>query len=200
VVELNVADLAVHAEGDEDPKYPYHSFGAKEYVSKIRLGVNSYKGELHYTAEFVPAVHLKGVSFGHPKNQVQQALDRDDGGEINDRASAWNEDYQKIPAGVTVTLPKEEKGEGDVSIKVPPAPETHGTANGGGRAGSPPAPKTEEDDGVEISKEELLRSRKYPLVHLTCLLARANNSEQHPASSFSISFLADSRRRHAWKS
>lgn len=156
-----MADLAVPAEEGDDPKYPYRSLGVKEHVEKIRLAVNSYKGELHYTAEFIPAVHLKGVSFGNPKNQVQEALDANREGDANNNGFivGTEEDDQKVLQGVTVTLPRGKKDNGGV-----PA-ETSGTppaANGNGRAGSPANTKTEDDDGVEISKEELLKSRTYP--------------------------------------
>ena len=155
MVGLDVADLAVPAGEADDPKYPYRSLGVKEYVSKIRLAVNSYKGDLHYTAEFIPAVHLKGVSFGKPKNQVQEALDASCEGEVNN--SAELEDHQKVPQGVTVTLPKNRKDNATGTSGTPT------TANGSRRADSPSSAKTGDEGGVEISKEELLKSRTYPL-------------------------------------
>lgn len=154
-MELNVADLAVAAEEGDDPKYAYRTLGVKDYVSKIRLGVNSYKGELHYTAEFIPAVHLKGVSFGKPKNQVQEALDANREGEVNDNDN--DEDDHKVPQGVTFALPQSRKDNGDVAAQTPGTPPT---ANGSGRAGTPTSTKTDEG-GVEISKEELLKARTY---------------------------------------
>jgi hypothetical protein len=167
VVGLDVVDLAVPAEEADDPKYPYRSLGIKDYASKIRLGVNSYKGELHYSAEFIPAVHLKGVSFGKPKNQVQEALDASCEGEVNNGAFALGseDDYQKVPDGVTVTLPSARKSNGDVSAGTSGTPPT---ANGSGRAGSPASAKTGDESGMEIPKEELLKSRTYPLSHLPC--------------------------------
>jgi len=158
VVSLDVADLAASAEAD-DRKYPYRSLGVKDYVSKFRQAINSYKGELHYTAEFIPAVHLKGVSFGKPKNQVQEALDANLEGEVNDSAFS-EEDHQKVPDGVTVTLPNIKKNNGAIPAG---APSTAPTANGSGRASSPASAKTGDEDGVEISKEDLLKSRAYPL-------------------------------------
>ncbi len=161
MVSLDVADLAVPAGEADDSKYPYRSLGVKEFVSKIRLGVNSYKGDLHYTAEFIPAVHLKGVSFGKPKNQVQEALDASCEGEVNDSALALgSEDHQKVPQGVTVTLPKNRKNNGDVPTGTSGTPTA---ANGTRRADSPTSAKTGDEGGVEISKEELLKSRTYPL-------------------------------------
>lgn len=137
----------------------------KEYVEKIRLAVNSYKGELHYTAEFIPAVNLKGVSFGKPKNQVQEALDANREGEANNDSGfilGTEEDYQKVPEGVTVTLPKKGNGSGPASPGTPGTPGTPLAANGNGPAGSPTNMNVEDDDQVEISKEELLKSRTYP--------------------------------------
>jgi hypothetical protein len=196
VVGLDVADLAVPAGETDDPKYPYHSLGLKEYASKIRLAVNSYKGELHYTAEFIPAVHLKGVSFGKPKNQVQEALDAGREGEVNDNAIV-EEDHQKVPYGVTVTLPKNKKNNGDVPTGTSGTPTT---ANGSRRADSPASAKTEDEGGVEISKEELLKSRTYTFSTFLASSGSSIRPEQHPASSFSISFLVVSRGGPAWKS
>lgn len=160
MVELDVADLAVPAGEGEDPKYPYRSLGVKEYASKIRLAVNSYKGDLHYTAEFIPAVHLKGVSFGNPKNQVQEALDASCEGEVNGGVFTLgsDEDNQKVPPGVTITLPKNRKNNVDSPTGMSGTPTS---PNGNQRAGSPASAKTEEEGGVEISKEELLKSRTY---------------------------------------
>lgn len=158
MVSLDVADLAVPAGETDDPKFPYRSLGVKEYVSKIRLAVNSYKGELHYTAEFVPAVHLKGVSFGKPKNQVQEALDADREGEVNN--NVCSEDHQKVPHGVTITLPKDRKDNGGIPTGRSGTPTT---ASESRRADSPASAKTEDEGGVEISKEELLKSRTYSL-------------------------------------
>lgn len=193
-MELDVADLAVPAEEGDDPKYRYRSLGVKEYVSKIRLAINSYKGDLHYTAEFIPAVHLKGVSFGKPKNQVQEALDANLEGEVNDHAQ---EDYQKVPEGVTVTLPRDKKGNGSVPVETAG---TASTANGNGNAGSPTDPKTGNEDGVEISKEELLKSRTYPWSTLPVCSSSRAPPRQHLVSSFLILSLVGSRRRPVWRS
>ena len=160
MVELDVADLAVRAGQGEDPKYPYRSLGVKEYVSKIRLAVDHYKGDLHYTAEFIPAVHLKGVSFGNPKNQVQEALDASSEGEVNGGVFTLgsHEDNQKVPPGVTITLPKHKQDQVDSPIGTSGTPTS---PNGNKRASSPASAKTEEEGGVELSKEELLKSRTY---------------------------------------
>ncbi|EEB96485.1 hypothetical protein MPER_04373, partial [Moniliophthora perniciosa FA553] len=61
-VELKVSDLAV--EDKENASYPYKSTGVRNTQDPIRLDRgNVFKGQLHYTAEFVPALNLRGVKF-----------------------------------------------------------------------------------------------------------------------------------------
>ncbi|KAI3622799.1 transmembrane protein [Moniliophthora roreri] len=61
-VELNVSDLAV--EDKENASYPYKSTGVRNAQDPIRMDKgNVFKGQLHYTAEFVPALNLRGVKF-----------------------------------------------------------------------------------------------------------------------------------------
>ena len=102
---------------------------------------------------------------------MQEALDasHEDEANKNGFVLGTDEDYQKVPQGVTVTLPHDKKINGGVSAETPGTPPA---ANGNGRAGSPTNTKTEDDNGVEISKEELLKSRTYPW---STILASANS-------------------------
>ncbi|KAG5648236.1 hypothetical protein DXG03_006194 [Asterophora parasitica] len=60
-VELDLASLAKES---TDRRYPFESLGRKDITAPIRLdNGNAYKGHLHYKAEFIPALSLRGISF-----------------------------------------------------------------------------------------------------------------------------------------
>jgi hypothetical protein len=128
---------------------------------------------------------------------VQQALNASREGEVNDKTSvSTSEDYQKVPQGVTVTLPRDKKNKGDASGRGTSPTNTISNGNEGTTS-----PKTEDDGGVEISKEELLKSCTYSWSTLLGgKLELTTLSEQRRASSFSILFLVVLRRGHALKS
>ncbi|CAE6474512.1 unnamed protein product, partial [Rhizoctonia solani] len=70
-VELSVAGLARQT---EDERVPYEGTGKRDVADPIRLGKGQTKGELHYTAEFIPALALQGVSFRSVDN-IQRTID-----------------------------------------------------------------------------------------------------------------------------
>ncbi|CAE6457960.1 unnamed protein product [Rhizoctonia solani] len=70
-VELSVAELARQT---EDERVPYEGTGKRDVADPIRLGKGQTKGELHYTAEFIPALALQGVSFRSVDN-IQRTID-----------------------------------------------------------------------------------------------------------------------------
>ena len=91
---------------------------------------------------------------------MQEALDASSEGEVNGGVFTLgsDEDNQKVPPGVTITLPKNKKNNGDSPTGASGTPTS---PNEGKRAGTPTSAKTEEEGGVEISKEDLLKSRAY---------------------------------------
>ena len=183
-VELKVADLAQES---EDPRFHYSSLGKKEVVDPIRLDRgNSYKGQLHYVAEFVPAIALKGVRFDTPPNELQTAIEsgggEEDGEVMSDAASSISsssEEAQAVPNGVTARAPMGDRShtKGAASTDTTGTKETtkstepqspvvssssvkgvsENGANGNGNVNG--APKEPEDKGVEMSREELLQQR-----------------------------------------
>lgn len=103
VTELHVSDLAVAA---EDTLYPYESTGTKEYAEQLRLNKGGqFKGTLHYHAQFIPAMKLKGVKFDasetlKPGDQASSASSSDvEEGEVSDRGETDDEHF--VPVELT---------------------------------------------------------------------------------------------------
>src|SRR5438309_1345324 len=91
--ELAISDLATLSPV-EDLKYPYKSNGVKSFTSPLRQeqGGNVYKGTLHYTAEFVPALALRNVKFEtSPETEVEK-LKRSGGGKRRNNGEDNDED------------------------------------------------------------------------------------------------------------
>jgi hypothetical protein len=167
-----VNELAKESEGDV--KYPFESLGKKEAIDPICLDHAQYKGNLHYVAEFVPAVALRGVEFESGPNALQQAADG--GGsdaETVDTASASSVEGT-IPRGITTSSPlgAEEEMDEDKKTHVKGAKSTDTTATvdttatNGTREASPTAETKmeKEEAGVAMTNEELLKQRMYRLI------------------------------------
>ncbi|KAF7437156.1 hypothetical protein PC9H_003992 [Pleurotus ostreatus] len=162
--ELKVADLA---KASEDPRYPYESVGVVERQDPLHLDKNIFKGHLHYVAQFVPALALKGVKFDtktDERSRVTQATDDDeDGGSIDDGSSvsSSDEEMQAVPEGITIkkeTLSRHKQKKSVDSVG------TTGTTGTGGTANTDTAVTTPEvqdpsTDVVELSKEDLLKEQ-----------------------------------------
>lgn len=162
--ELKVADLA---KASEDPRYPYESVGVVERQDPLHLDKNIFKGHLHYVAQFVPALALKGVKFDtktDERSRVTQATDDDeDGGSIDDGSSvsSSDEEMQAVPEGITIkkeTLSRHKQKKSVDSVATSGTTGTGGTANTDTAVTTPEAqdPST---DVVELSKEDLLKER-----------------------------------------
>lgn len=156
-VELLVSDIA--CESPADPQYRYESTGAKEVAEPIQTDSNSYKGQLHYRAEFVSALNVKHVCFDADENEIQKAahkVQRDDANGISTHSSSSDEEERYV----TVDHPMTE-----AEMHSPP----HQTdssesvrANGNGAANtdeeaSSPTEKDSANEGIELSKEELFK-------------------------------------------
>ncbi|TFK57601.1 tricalbin [Heliocybe sulcata] len=111
-VELRVSDLA--EESTEDPQYRHKSTGKKEVQDPIKLDRgNSYKGRLHYTAEFIPTMALRWNGFSTGPNELQRAAQNaggdEDGGVVTDddgsSMSSSDVEVQDVPEGITATSP-----------------------------------------------------------------------------------------------
>ncbi|KAG8844129.1 hypothetical protein FRB91_002847 [Serendipita sp. 411] len=142
-VELDVAKLAevVPPEDPVSEKYPYQSLGVKDMKEPIKVD-NGTKGELYFSAEFVPALHLAGVSFGGQKNAIEAAVgtDHDDEGD------------QDVPKDLTYETGKKINGAAGAAAGVDgAAPEAPKEANGNGHA-------KVGDDGFKMTKDQILAS------------------------------------------
>ena len=183
-VELKVADLAQES---DDPRFHYSSLGKKEVVDPIRLDRgNSYKGQLHYVAEFVPAIALKGVKFDTSPNELQTAIEggggggEEDGEVVSDAASSISsssEEAQAVPNGVTARAPigdrshtkgasstdttgtKETTKSTEPQSPIVSSSSVKSVSEKGANGNGNGVPKEPEDKGVEMSREELLRQR-----------------------------------------
>ncbi|KAG9104760.1 hypothetical protein FRC06_011242 [Ceratobasidium sp. 370] len=106
-VELPVAKLA---ESREDERMPFAGTGKRDFEDPIRLDKGLVKGELHYTAEFIPAIALRGVSF-ESVDDIQRAIERAKGGHQDEddvasgdesSVSSSDEELQRVPTEITV--------------------------------------------------------------------------------------------------
>lgn len=143
------------------------STGKKAAADPLKLDKGSYKGQLHYVAEFIPALAVRGIGFETGGNQLQQAAENaageSDGDDVKDgnSMSSSDEEAQAIPQGVTVSKPMGDsptvaKGPSHTrGAKSTDTTKTNGTVS--------TTAKSEEnrpvERGVELSKEQLLTYR-----------------------------------------
>ncbi|PCH33337.1 tricalbin [Wolfiporia cocos MD-104 SS10] len=161
-VELKVSDLAQPAAGGE---FLHVSTGKKIAEEPIRLEKGTFKGKLHFEAEFVPAVPVKGVGFDSGPNAIERAAEHEgDGALVDDHSSDSlhrERSAHHVPQDITTSTPFNE------DEKIEPA------VNGDGRPPSPkpydvedakPDESRPEEVGREMSKEELLQHQSGVIV------------------------------------
>jgi len=168
--ELVVSELASPASAPEDTRYPFKSTGINTFASPLRQeGGNGHKGNLHFSAEFIPAVVLKNLKFESRDTEVNKLSKRgeqdEDGGIVTDESSSDDEDG--VPAGVTIkserkrTLSLSQNGSKE-SVVTGHTTDSKGT-DGSGKVAKPEngvGSNPEEAKGVEMSTEELLAQRE----------------------------------------
>ncbi|CAE7115005.1 unnamed protein product [Rhizoctonia solani] len=173
-VELPIAGLARQT---EDERVPYEGTGKRDVADPIRLGKGQVKGELHYSAEFVPALALQGVNFAGV-DDIQRAIDRakgahedEDGFASADESSvsSSDEEIQRVPVEITVNS----KGHRISSHKRVKSADTVRTAHTGQTAATDTEesepddetpPEEHKTEGVKMSTEELLSQQSGILV------------------------------------
>ncbi|KAJ7071483.1 C2 domain-containing protein [Mycena amicta] len=137
-VELRVSELAKES---SDRQYPFESTGKKTATDPFRLDKgNAYKGQLHYTAEFIPTLALEGVKFDGSGNELQRAAAQEDpeGKEVRSSSSSSSvSGDEEIPSTPTIVEPS--------SPIVSKNPES-----------AVPAEQPEEPTGIKLSIDELL--------------------------------------------
>lgn len=168
--ELKVSDLARQIPAPEaGAQFLFESTGKREAEEPLKLERGAFKGRLHYVAEFVPAYAVRGIGFDAGPSEIEQAAQHaegavgsdDDGETVHDTDS---EDDAAVPEGITVASPVSEHEQ-------PEAEQTHRRATSTDTAVSATSVRTSgttaveekrpEEQGVEMSKEELLKHREY---------------------------------------
>ncbi|THH27082.1 hypothetical protein EUX98_g7106 [Antrodiella citrinella] len=103
-VDLKVSDLAAPAE-EEGSDYHFKSLGKKQHQEPIKLDKGGFKGQLFFEAEFIPARRVKGLKFDTGPTQLQRmaqnGYDTDGGGGTVDSDDGESEDdRQNVPRNV----------------------------------------------------------------------------------------------------
>lgn len=170
----------------------YESTGVKEAEDPIKIGNNSFKGRLIYSAQFVPAYALRGIRFDSGPNQIEQAAERSKAGtpDSNAGGSVRDDDESEIDVEiaqgrVTVSAPVDDErpvnGTGEAngngngngaalghnktdSVVTTSSARTSGSTAVEEKRQEPEEP--EEPQGIEMSREELLKHRAYFLSRL----------------------------------
>lgn len=196
--ELRVSDLARPATS-EDGKFLYESTGERDVEEPLKTGNGAFKGRLHYIASFVPAYAVRGIHFNSGPSELEQAADRtaaspdgSEGGTVDDGNESEEED-NVVPEGVTVKHPVDENQvEGAEAQKTHRPTKSTDTTATTFTTGTTTEDEKQEEQGIEMSKEELLSHRTSSMV-----LVRAGTHRvvQRPVSSFSTSCPAVCTRR-----
>ncbi|TFK41292.1 C2 domain-containing protein [Crucibulum laeve] len=164
-VELHLADLAQES---DDPRYPYKSTGRKTAADPLRLDkANAYKGHMHYTAEFIPALALKGVKFDSQPSQAQKMVGAagnqdEEGGVVSDDGSSMSssdEEAQAIPHGVTIKSHKKARSKSTDTTRTVESTHTAATSDSKGtseKARTAATSSSKEEEGVDMGIDELL--------------------------------------------
>ncbi|KAG6910551.1 hypothetical protein DXG01_009501 [Tephrocybe rancida] len=149
-VDLHINNLARES---KDYRFPYESTGQKVVSDPIRLHGNTYKGVLHYTALFIPALALNDLAFSTGSSKKAELED--------DNVSVSSSDHG-APVALTIKSANISSNSGKKSPPVspttasPPAstsPRTHSPILDGA---AQEAPAEELPKGVDMSVEELL--------------------------------------------
>ncbi|EJD55637.1 tricalbin [Auricularia subglabra TFB-10046 SS5] len=142
IVELRVSDLAKES---DDYKYPYATTGKKEEAAPIKID-GAFKGQLHFAAEFVPAMRLRGVKFQSHGTEIENAVNR--AGQEGSDTDSLQQARSRTPPEITAT-----RSVGEDDPNTAPASPTSAT--------SPSSPTKDsqkpavDEDGVELSADEL---------------------------------------------
>lgn len=166
----------------DDIKYPFQSFGKLNKQDAICLHGDTYKGKLHYVAEFVPAYNLRGLTFESRGTEMEGNMgsSSESGEDVASGDQASETDSDDIPEGITVqaTKPKPEiavgatvNGNGNGHQKTGSIDDRASMKTGGSKTsgtnkmnktgGTVPEmpPAVPEQSGLEMSREDLFKQR-----------------------------------------
>ncbi|KDN50305.1 hypothetical protein RSAG8_01641, partial [Rhizoctonia solani AG-8 WAC10335] len=173
-VELPVAGLARQT---EDERIPYEGTGKRDVADPIRLDKGQIKGELHYTAEFIPALALQGISF-QSVDDIQRAIDRakgahedEDGFASADESSvsSSDEEIQRVPVEITVNskghrISNHKRVKSADTVRTAQTGQTAATDTDESELDDETPPEEHKGEGVQMSTEELLNQQSGILV------------------------------------
>ena len=149
--ELKMSDLAKDV---ADQRYPFASLGKKTAVDPLRLDKgNTHKGNLHYVAEFVPCLKLKGITFDSQPTEISKVIS----GNNADKSSRSSMESSSRMAPETPVSANTQVGI-NVSANEMKLSDISGTA---AKSESAPENSEEVEEGVEMSLEELLKHRRF---------------------------------------
>ncbi|CAE6385055.1 unnamed protein product [Rhizoctonia solani] len=173
-VELSVAGLARQT---EDERVPYEGTGKRDVADPIRLGKGQVKGELHYTAEFIPALALQGINF-EGVDDIQRAIDRakgahedEDGFASADESSvsSSDEEIQRVPLDITVNskghrVSNHKRVKSADTVRTAQTGQTAATDTEDSELDDETPPEEHKGEGVQMTTEELLSKQSGILV------------------------------------
>lgn len=162
-MELRVADIATKS---DNLRYPYESNGVKAVAAPIQLETgNSFKGTLHYTAEFIPCLALKNIKFETQTSEKDRVASQYD----NAHDSMLEDDVPPVPSKLEQSTPAPNAHPIDATNDAPVDAATDVKPNETGELNGVADKKAEtngvadkktEADGVDLSHEELLAQRE----------------------------------------
>ena len=160
--ELRLNDLAAEAEAED---YPYKSTGKKAEAENLKLDKGSFKGQLHYEAEFIPALALKNFEFSTSGNKIRNSVDsaRSTANGEDGSVSSSDVDGEAVPAGITTRGPLGAKRK-EGHVKNAKSTDTTDVEFDADSIIEPPGEnegKSKPSKGVVLSKEELMQHRKH---------------------------------------
>ena len=160
--ELRVNELAAEADSE---KYPYKSTGKKVEAANLKFDKSIFKGQLHYEAEFVPALVLKDFKFSTSGNNIQRAANGNDSNGEGGSVSSSDVEGDSVPAGITTRGPLGAKRK-ENHVKNAGSTDTAFTVddefgvNSLTESSAEGEEKEKPGKGVVMSKEELMQHRK----------------------------------------
>lgn len=161
--ELRVNELAVEADSEE---YPYKSTGKKVEAAYLKFEKGIFKGQLHYEAEFVPALVLKDFKFSTSGNNIRRAVNGNGSNGDGSASSSSEAEGDAVPTGITTRGPLGMKRK-ENHVKNASSTDTVLTAddefdrNSIAESLAEGEDKDKPEKGVVMSKEELMQHRKF---------------------------------------
>ena len=152
-----MVDLAIKS---DNVRYPYESKGVKATAAPIELEKGSFKGTLHYTAEFIPSLALKITEFEKQTTEKDRVAshykDSSIGSEDDIPPEATYKPEKTPPPNVYPVPATNNVPATAVDVKPNDSAEPNGAAD-----------KKAETEVVELSREELLAQRECCLCRLS---------------------------------